>query len=151
MNATDLLDLMGRTSSLLVKRRTDAGYLLAHGEHQILLPKRLASRALAEGESISVFIYTDSEDRPVATMQKPLGQVGEFACLKVVDQSPHGCFLDWGLDKDLFCPHAEQHTPMRVGQSYVVAIYLDNHTGRVAAASRLAEFLDYELSELKLD
>jgi len=140
---------IGSTCSLRVVSKDAPGYRLTDGETEILLPTKLAANELAAGDTVDVFVYTDSEDRPVATMQTPLAQVGDFACLRVIDESRHGAFLDWGLDKDLFSPIAEQHEPMRIGQSYVVAVYLDNHTNRVAAASRLGEFFDYDLSELK--
>lgn len=142
---------IGKTNPLTVARKTSAGFLLTDGEEEVLLPTRLAPEGLEPSHSVTVFIYTDSEDRPIATTQKPLAQVGEFACLRVVDQSPHGAFLDWGLDKDLFVPHAEQHEKLVIGQQYVVAVYLDERTQRVAAASKLGSFLDYDVSGLKED
>lgn len=140
---------IGKTGTLKVTKKTAAGFLLANGPVDVLLPSRLAPEGLEPGQEVTVFIYTDSEDRPIATTQKPLAQVGEFACLKVVDQSPHGAFLDWGLDKDLLVPYAEQHERLVIGQKYVVAVYLDNETQRVAAASKLGSFLDYDVSGLE--
>lgn len=142
---------IGTTNLLTVTRKTSAGFLLTDGEAEVLLPTRLAPEGLEPGQDVSVFLYTDSEDRPIATTQKPLAQVGEFACLRVIDQGPHGAFLDWGLDKDLFVPYSEQHEKLVIGQKYVVAVYLDNHTQRVAAASKLASFLDYDVSALEED
>lgn len=140
---------IGTSSTLSVARKTSAGYLLTDGDGEVLLPTRLAPEGLEIGQALSVFVYTDSEDRPVATTQTPLAKVGDFACLKVVDLSPHGAFLDWGLDKDLFVPIAEQHERMVIGRSYVVAVYLDNQTSRVAAASKLGGFFDYDVSHLE--
>lgn len=142
---------VGKTGTLTVTKKTPAGFFLANGATEVLLPARLAPDGLQPGQEITVFIYTDSEDRPIATTQKPLAQVGDFACLTVVDQSPHGAFLDWGLDKDLLVPYSEQHEKLVVGKKYVVAVYLDNQTGRVAAASKLGSFLDYDLRALKED
>lgn len=142
---------VGTTSELLVRTKIDAGFLLSNGDKDILLPKKLVEGEVSVGEKIKVFVYTDSEDRPVATMQTPLAQVGDFACLKAIDQSPHGVFLDWGLDKDLFVPKSEQHQPMTVGNSYVVAVFLDNHTNRVAAASKLNDFFERDLHRVKKD
>jgi uncharacterized protein len=142
---------IGSKSQLRVSRKTDAGFILSDGHSDVLLPKKLAQPGTEVGQSVEVFVYTDSEDRPVATTQTPLAQVGDFACLRAVDQSAHGAFLDWGLDKDLFVPKAEQHQPMTVGNTYVVAVFLDNITNRVAAASKLGEFFDYEVSHLKKD
>jgi uncharacterized protein len=138
---------VGSTNQLTVVRRTKPGHVLRDDEgREVLLPHKLGPSDLKVGDTISVFVYTDSEDRPVATTQKPLAQVGDFACLKVVHVNDHGAFLDWGLDKDLFVPRSEQHIPMRVGQSYVVAVFLDGVTERVAAASRLGPFFDYDVS-----
>ncbi len=144
-------DLVGRIHQLRVLRQTKLGWVLDGGSEEILLPVSQVQSGEVVEETVSAFIYTDSEDRVVATLRQPLGQVGEFSCLKVVDQTPQGSFLDWGLDKDLFCPLNEQHSPLKVGQSYVFAIYLDNFTGRVAAASRLSQFFDYDLSNLRVD
>ncbi|HXS17564.1 MAG TPA: S1-like domain-containing RNA-binding protein [Polyangiaceae bacterium] len=145
-----LLDLIGRTSLLTIKRKTDLGYVLDVAQTEVLLPLRNAAQSYSAGQSIEAFVYTDTADRLVATTQRPLAQVGDFACLSVVDRNAHGAFLNWGLDKDLFCPNSEQHLPLQIGQSYVVAVYLDNRTSRVAAATRLAEFLDYDVSHLSV-
>lgn len=142
---------IGSKSRLQVRSKVDPGFVLSDGHSDVLLPKKLAPPGTEVGQTIEVFVYTDSEDRPVATTQQPLAQVGDFACLRVVDQSTHGAFLDWGLDKDLFVPLGEQHQPMTVGSSYVVAVFLDNLTNRVAAASKLGEFFDYDVSQLKKD
>ncbi len=142
---------IGSECTLRVVERIRSGYVLGDGQETILLPSKLATGKLAVGADVVVFLYTDSEDRPIATMQNPKAKVGDFALLKVIDDSPHGAFLDWGLDKDLFAPKQEQHGDLRVGESYVFAVYLDNRTGRVAAASRLASFFNYDLSALKLD
>lgn len=142
---------IGTECTLEVREKVRSGYLLGDGSDTVLLPRKFAQEELELGTKLRVFLYTDSEDRPVATTQVPLAKVGDFALLKVIDTSPHGWFLDWGLDKDLFAPKNEQHSELRVGQSYVFAVYLDNATGRVAAASRLASFLNYDLSSLKLD
>lgn len=143
--------LIGSTQRLRVREKVAAGALLEKGRDTVLLPSKLGGAAVEVGETIEVFVYTDSEDRPVATTQTPKAKVGDFACLRVIDTSRHGAFLDWGLDKDLFAPHSEQHEPMVTGKEYVVAVYLDNATGRVAAASKLGPFFDYDLKGMKPD
>lgn len=145
-----LLDLIGRVSLLTIKRKTDLGYVLDAAQSEVLLPLRNTSESYEPGQSIEAFLYTDSDDRLVATTRRPKAQVGDFACLTVVDQNAHGAFLDWGLDKDLFCPNSEQHQPLQLGRPYVVAVFLDNRTSRVAAATRLAEFLDYDVGYLNV-
>jgi len=91
-----------------------------------------------------VFVYKDSEDRPVATTEKPQALRDEFAYLKVADVNNKGAFLDWGLSKDLFVPFSEQLTPMERGEKYLVFLYLDRLTSRMLASPRLNQFLDNE-------
>lgn len=141
---------IGRTQTLTIKSQVKAGLMVGDARDELLLPNKFVPAEAKVGGPIEVFVYTDSEDRPVATTQTPLAQVGDFACLEVVDQNSHGAFLNWGLDKDLFAPRSEQHEPLIVGRRYVVAVYLDNASGRVAAASRLGEFFDYDLSPLSV-
>lgn len=144
------LDRIGKVSDFEVGPKTRAGLRLLAGPVDVLLPNKWVTDEMKEGQRLSAFVYTDSEDRLVATTQRPRALVGEFACLSVIDQSPHGAFLDWGLDKDLFLPSGEQHAPVQMGDRVVVAVYLDNVTGRVAASARLAQFLDEDTSELEV-
>ena len=139
---------IGRYNRLTVARRAPPGAYLTLGESEVLLPNRHVPEGLELGTELEVFVYTDSDDRPIATTQKPNAVVGEFAYLKVVDVSTHGAFLDWGLDKDLFVPFAEQETRMQRGEQHVVAVCLDEHTQRVMATSRLAQFFEADTSAL---
>ena len=134
---------IGNSYELKVITELEFGfYLDAQNLGEILLPRKLAPKGLGEGDTVNVFLYLDSEDRPIATTQKPKASVGEFAYLSVVDSTPVGAFLDWGLDKDLLVPFAEQHRPMEVGHSYLVYIYLDRLDGRITASSKIDSFLD---------
>ena len=136
---------IGQSYELAVVSIVDFGVYLDAGElGEVLLPRQHAPRDLAVGDTVKVFLYLDSEDRPVATTQKPRAQVGEFAYLRVVANTNVGAFLDWGLDKDLLVPFAEQHRPMEVGHSYLVYVYIDKLDGRIAASSRIDKFLDDE-------
>ncbi|MES9881549.1 MAG: S1-like domain-containing RNA-binding protein [Sedimenticola sp.] len=136
---------LGQTYTLTVAKLVPFGaYLDAQNLGEILLPRRYVSDGLAAGDSIEVFLYLDSEDRPVATTERPKAQVGEFAYLKVVDSNDFGAFLDWGLDKDVLVPFAEQHRPMEEGKSYLVYLYLDRADGRIVASSKIDKFLDDE-------
>jgi predicted RNA-binding protein (virulence factor B family) len=139
---------MGRTNRLTVARRAPPGAYLVSGDREVLLPNRFVPENLELGSQIEVFVYTDSSDRPVATTQKPLAEVGDFVCLEVIDVSTHGAFLDWGLDKDLFLPLPEQESRVRKGDRLVVAVCLDEQTQRVMASSRLAQFLDPDVQGL---
>lgn len=134
---------LGKTYALPVVRKVDFGfYLDADDLGEILLPRKHVPDELAVGDTIDVFLYLDSEDRPVATTQKPKAQVGEFAFLTVVASTDVGAFLDWGLDKDVLVPFAEQHRPLYVGHSYLVYLYLDKIFGRVTATSKIDKIID---------
>jgi len=133
---------IGHSYDLAVVKKVDFGvYLDAQNLGEILLPKRHLPENLRVGEPLHVFLYLDSEDRPVATTQKPKVRVGEFAYLKVLDCTDIGAFLDWGLDKDILVPFAEQHRPMEVGHSYIVTAYIDKKDGRITASSKIDKFL----------
>lgn len=135
---------IGKTHSLKVIKHVDFGvYLEGDTLEEILLPERYLpkdSDAWEIGKSLEVFIYLDSEDRPIATTEIPLAEIGDCAYLTVVEKSEFGSFLDWGLMKDLLVPFKEQRIPMDVGRSYVVYLYLDK-TDRIAASSLLSRHL----------
>ncbi|MBQ0719224.1 MAG: GntR family transcriptional regulator [Gammaproteobacteria bacterium] len=133
---------IGKNCVLDVVKQVDFGFYLDAGElDNILLPNKSAVGEITVGDAIEVFLYLDSEDRPIATMQKPKACVGEFAYLQVVDSTSVGAFLDWGLDKDVLVPFAEQHRPMEVGKSYLVYLYIDRVDGRIVASSKVDSFL----------
>jgi len=117
------------------------GLILDDGAEGILLPKRFAPRNAKPGDLLRVFVYHDSEDRLIATTQHPKGILGDIVLLRVVSLTPQGAFLDWGLMKDLFVPKAKQLTGMRLGGDYLVKIYLDEQTGRLAATEKFEPFL----------
>jgi predicted RNA-binding protein (virulence factor B family) len=134
---------LGQSYTLEVTKCMDFGvYLNAENLGSVLLPSKLAPAGLSIGDTVDVFLYLDSEDRPVATTQQPLAKVGEFAYLKAVDSTDVGIFLDWGLDKDVLVPFSEQHRPMETGHSYLVYLYLNQADGRITASSKIDRFLD---------
>lgn len=136
---------IGRFNSLQIIKRTDFGlYLDAEQDGEILLPNRYIPKdqPIEAGDWINVFVYLDSEDRIIATTQKPKVQVGQFASLKVVEVNRIGIFLDWGLPKDLLLPHSEEKRPLQVGDYCVVYVYIDQRTHRITATARLDRYLD---------
>ena len=136
---------IGQSHELIAVKQVDFGvYLDAENLGEVLLPKRHVPDDLNYGDKIEVFIYLDSEDRPIATTEKPKAKVGQFAYLKVLDTTSVGAFLDWGLPKDILVPFAEQHRPMEVGHSYIVFLYIDEKDGRIVASSKIDKFLDDE-------
>ncbi|MBI5739994.1 MAG: GntR family transcriptional regulator [Nitrospirae bacterium] len=140
----------GKFNRLKVLREVDAGVYLDDEElGEILLPRSYVPEGCKTGDTVEVFIYYDSEDRLVATTERPYAMVGEFAFLKVVEVNPVGAFLDWGLPKDLLVPFSEQRHRMEEGKSYIVFIYLDDRTGRIVASPKLNKFLDKHLLEFQ--
>ncbi len=142
-----MIDL-GKINKLKVLRKVDFGVYLEGDEFDsILLPGRYVPENCEVDDEIDVFIYFDSDDRIIATTETPHAQVGDIACLKVVAVNSIGTFLDWGLSKDLLVPFSEQNKKMKEGESYVVKIFVDEKTNRIAATSKLEKFLSDKLPE----
>jgi len=134
---------IGKLNTLPIARSSDFGLFLDGGDlGDILLPNRYVRSEWGPGDEIEVFLMLDSEDRLTATTLKPYAMVDEFACLRVVSCSAVGAFLDWGLPKDLLVPFREQKVKMQEGRSYVVRVYLDDVSKRIAATAKLDKFLD---------
>lgn len=134
---------IGKVNKLKVLREVSIGvYLDGDTIGDVLLPKRYVPEGTKEGDEVEVFIHLDSEDRLIATTERPLAQVGEFAWLKVVSVSKFGAFLDWGLMKDLLVPFREQKEKMEKDRYYAVYVYFDDETGRIVASAKVDRFLD---------
>jgi predicted RNA-binding protein (virulence factor B family) len=137
---------VGKFNTLDVIKEVPFGfYLDGKDAGQILLPNKNAPLGCKLGDSVTAFIYHDSDDRIIATTKRPKVLVDHCAFLKVVSVTKVGMFLDWGLEKDLLVPYSEQDYPMSEGLSYVVYMFCDEETGRLAASTRLSDFL-YEES-----
>ena len=141
--------LIGQYNILKVIRKTDFGVYLDDGAEGILLPKRFVPPNTNIGEELKVFVYHDSENRAIATTQTPKGIAGDIVKLKVVSVTPQGAFLDWGLMKDLFVARSQQLMGMRVGGEYLVKVYLDEKTGRIAASEKIDSFLSNDTLTVK--
>lgn len=134
---------IGKINTLEVVRETDNGlYLDGQELDEILMPKKFITEEVRNNGWADVFVYSDSEDRLVATTENPFAMVGDFAFLKVVETSRFGAFLDWGLPKDLLVPFREQKADMVEGRSYLVYLFVDMLTKRIAASAKLDKFLD---------
>ena len=141
---------IGKINNLQVVKCLDHGiYLDGEQLGEILMPSRYVPDNCRVGESIEAFIYLDSADLLIATTEKPYVMVGECAYLKVVDVNQAGAFLDWGLPKDLLVPYSEQISPLKIGQSYTVLVYLDENTNRIAATQKLDTYLSEEAKYFK--
>lgn len=144
--------LVGEKNRLKINRYTDNGvYLICEDQDEVLLPNQYVSYAMKEGDEIDVFVYFDSEDRIVASTVFPKAMLDQFGCFEVVDVTPFGAFLDWGLPKDLLIPKALQKFPFYVGMKVIVQVSLDDETGRIIATQKYNDFLKKDLSALKLN
>lgn len=135
---------VGKYNLLKVIRAVDFGVYLDDGAEGILLPKRFVPTATSIGDELKVFLYHDGEDRIIATTQQPKGVLDDIVKLRAVTVTPHGAFLDMGLMKDIFVPKSKQLFDMRVNGDYLVKIYLDEQTGRIAATEKLEPYLSNE-------
>lgn len=142
---------IGKHQLLTAEKETEFGFYLSDGRNHretVLLPKKFAPAGFKEGDELEVFLSLDSEDRPVATTQKPKAEVGTLAVLRVKETTKIGAFLDWGLDKDLLLPFREQPQRVEAGRSYLVRLYIDEKTGRIVASRRLSRFYTGDVREL---
>lgn len=134
---------LGDYNRLTVCKSVDFGMYLDGGdEGEILLPRRYVPEGTAVGDEIDVFIYLDQDERPVATTERPVAKVGEFACLECSWVNGYGAFLDWGLMKDVFCPFREQKERMARGGRYVVHIHIDEESYRIMASAKVERYID---------
>ena len=140
---------VGEYNTLRVARAFDFGMYLGEDKDVVLLPKRFIPQGVEVGDMLKVFVYHDSENRLIATTQQPIGIVGDIVNLQAVSVTNQGAFMDWGLMKDLFVPKSKQLMGMRVGGYYIVKIYLDEQTGRVAATEKIEPFLSNEYLTVK--
>ena len=133
---------IGRFHNLPVIKTVDFDAYLDAGEDiEILLPRKDIPETCEVGDKIEVFVYHDSDERLIATTQKPLAVVSQIAFLMVKSVTKVGAFLDWGLPRDLFVPFREQQQKMVAGQTYAVYVYIDEKSNRIAASSRIDGFL----------
>jgi predicted RNA-binding protein (virulence factor B family) len=141
---------IGTFNRLQVVKQVDFGVYVDGGElDTILLPKRYVPVGCEISDWVDVFLHFDSDDLLIATTEKPKVQVGDCEMLTVVDINHAGAFMDWGLPKDLLVPYNEQQKPMEVGYSYVVHVFHDQQSDRIAASTKLNHHLDEETVWLK--
>ena len=137
---------LGEYNRLTIVKTVDFGLYLDGGdEGEILLPSRYVPKDYQIGEELDVFLYLDSEERLVATTEKPLAQVGDFAYLEVAWVNEYGAFLHWGPMKDLFCPFREQKMRMEIGESYIVFVHIDKESYRIVASAKVERYLQKDV------
>jgi uncharacterized protein len=141
---------IGRYNRLAVQTRSDFGVYLNSGEERVLLPNKYVPTRLSIGDFLDVFVYTDSEDRLVATTLKPAGVVGDFVFLIAKDVVSFGTFMDWGLEKDLLVPRNRQQDRMMPGKKYLVKICQDERTHRIYGTTLISANCDKNTKDLKV-
>jgi len=141
---------IGEINTLMVMRDTDYGYFLeSKDENEVLLPNvYVMEDEMPMGSLIDVFVYTDSEDRPVATTKMPYAKLGEYGYFTVVDYKQYGAFVNWGLPKDLFVPLSQQKEHFTIGKKYLLRVCLDEQTGRLFATQKIGKYFNREMKGL---
>ena len=144
---------IGELNTLCVQRDTDYGlYLRAENFEEVLLPNiYVMEDEMPIGAEIEVFVYTDSEDRPVATTKYPYAKLGEFGYFTVVDYQRFGAFVNWGLPKDLFVPLSQQKCHFHIGSKYILRVCLDEETGRLYGTHKIGKWLSKETAYLEVN
>jgi predicted RNA-binding protein (virulence factor B family) len=134
---------IGKNHSLIIQRETSAGLFLADEDGgEVLLPFKYAPKGFKPGDQIEVFVYLDSEGRPIATTRLSLLEVGQIGVLEAHSVTRFGAFMDIGTDKDLFVPYKEQKAKVDVGKRYVVYMYIDEESGRLTGSCLVHKFLE---------
>jgi predicted RNA-binding protein (virulence factor B family) len=124
---------------------------MAQDGKDVLLPGPYLTSQMKERTLVNVFLYTDSEDRLVATTLTPKAMLDEFALFEVVDTAPFGAFMDWGLSKDLFVPKMFQKTPFQVGEKRFLRVVYDERTHRLVGTEKLGDFFDRDVKGLAVN
>ncbi|MBQ7586854.1 MAG: S1 RNA-binding domain-containing protein [Lachnospiraceae bacterium] len=154
---------LGETQRLTVVKMADHGAYLADttelpaagaagrsSDERILLPIKQVPPGTHVGSEIEVFIYKDSKDRPIATVNRPLIRLGEAAVLKVREVSKIGAFVDWGLEKDLLLPFKQQTCRLRPGDECLAALYIDK-SSRLCLTMNVYDYLNTDHNYKKDD
>ena len=141
---------LGHINTLRVDRLTPHGvFLMAEDENDVLLPQAYVTDEMIEDTFVDVFLYTDSEDRLIATTLNPHAKLDEFGLFEVVDTAPFGAFVDWGLPKDLLVPKMLQKTPFQVGEKRFLKVVYDERTHRLVGSEKLGDFFQRRVKGLK--
>lgn len=135
---------IGDYNKLTIKYLTPDGSTLTDGKDEVYLPPNMLDKEKKAGDEVEVFVFLDKQGKLVATTQKVVAKVNSFAYLKVVDEGPHGVFMDMGTGKDLFVPKAEQRYPLRKGKSHVVYVSLDPQNKRLIGSTKLNRYINHE-------
>lgn len=141
--------VLGKMNRLRVVKKVDFGYYLqgtVRGEAvEVLLPNgEITGEGVEVEQDVDVFIYLDQEERIIASMNRPLAEVGDFAWLEVAWVNNYGAFLNWGLKKDVFVPFREQKKKMEKGEKYIVHLHVDPDSYRIMASAKVEHYLSQD-------
>ncbi len=141
---------IGEVNTLKIERDTDFGYYLtAEDYNEVLLPNvYIMEDEMPMGSLLDVFVYTDSEDRPVATTKMPYAKLGEYGYFTVVDYKSYGAFVNWGLPKDLFVPLSQQKEYFTIGKKYLLRVCLDEQTNRLYGTQKIGKYFNRDMKGL---
>lgn len=141
---------IGQYHKMRIDRETEPGLFLSNeAGDDVLLPNKYVPEEYKIWDILDVYVYLDHEERPVATTLKPFIELNNFGYLRCTTVAKMGAFLDWGLEKELFVPFAQQARPMKVGSWYLVYMYLDEKTNRLAATSKTMKYLNNDTLTVK--
>jgi uncharacterized protein len=133
---------LGKINKLTIKRFAPPGaYLIDLQENEVLLPNKYLTPDMEEGTEVEVFVMKDSSERLVCVTERPYILLGDCVYLDVVEVNPFGAFVDWGLDKDLFVPFAEQRTRLEIGDRYLFTLLYDFETDRLFGSMKVKKVL----------
>jgi len=146
------MPIIGKMNRLTVKEAVPYGFLLEGDElGDLLLSNKQCKKKPTLGDKVNVFIYSDSDNNLTLTTRRPIVTVNEFGFLNVVQTEKIGAFLDWGLEKDLFVPISQQREKMKQGNYYVVYVYKEPGSNRIAASSKVENYINQDSQAYEVD
>ncbi len=142
--------IIGKVNRLKIDRNTTVGfYLTAKDGSDVLLPNRYITKEMQVGDEADVFVYTDSEDRVIATTERPIAMADEYGFFEVVGATAHGAFVDWGLSKDLFVPNTMQKRGFRIGDKRILRVLADESTGRLIGSEFIMDYVSRDVKGIR--
>ncbi len=146
----DFMIQLGKTNRLTLKvKGSQAFYFVDDENESVTVSPDDFFDDVSVGQQHDIFVYQNKEGELTGTARIPIVQNEEFGFLQVKSTTGIGAFLDWGLPKDLFVPFREQQFAMQRGNFYLVYVYVDESTGRLAASSRISRFVTQVDPEFK--
>jgi predicted RNA-binding protein (virulence factor B family) len=140
---------IGTRLSLEIIKRVPFGFYLKYNRYEILLPQKYTNDMMKVGDMVDVTLYTDSNDKPIATTLVPKAYANSFASLTVTDVNSVGAFVDIGLEKHILVPKSMQSSNLQIGNNYIFYLYADKLSNRLIATEKLEKFLEKRFIDLE--